>query len=1021
MVEFTTRDPIRPVPDQELVYAVEIDTDEPWTNDSDDRDFLGGVALHPDGGLTPRWDAARAAIDAYPDDNRIGLLIDAREFSGRVSVSAFSKTWNTLDGSWGRWGDDSRSAAIGFPEVAAAAPTDLSEPSSRPSPTQYEVFRYVAIRDRDQGVADVSCRIIEVLGDHFDFFAFNSEFRVDLQGANGPGHGFAGFYAGNIQAEVEGIGIEGDYTTPCESRLKNSWGFPVWMKAVSMMRESYAEDGHRTPYDDGLTVFAHEIGHTWLANASYLAGGERKSMQTAEHGAHWALEVHAPASFPWREQYNGSVMGGAYWRENSDGTFTATSGWTTRGGGFSWLDLYLMGLATPDEVPDMFILRNLRREGPCTAESWECERFGPFAADKEIVTMEQVLAAMGPRNPPAERARKAYNMGFVYFLLPGQTPDPELLRKHAEYRDRALEHWRHITGGRSQLTTAVASPTAPSAPRNLTAVGGDGQVVLSWTAPENDGGFAITDYEYRINGRGSWISIGSTQTTHTVTGLTNGTAYVFQVRAVNAAGSSPYSNQAEATPGVGALDFAHFGNGVSGNDVLITSDLVLVNVAENEIRPVIYFFDRAGNLLEAESVVDLGDVLEVEVDGGLSPTTAMVPLGELTISTHGRGEVVTGSVRVVSDGPIGGVVRFDIPGIGVAGVGASDPTGDALFPARRQAGGIRTAAAIHNLGMEAVDVQCRLMKNGVVLEEIAIELGANGQDARFIEELFTATDTTDFVGSVRCTVPHGGLFTGVAVELDAGNRIFTTLPVVPVDPEGGEEEETTLTFAHFANGTSGDGTLITSDLVLVNVAASMARPAIYFYDQRGELLDPESTVDVGEDLVVREDGGLTVRTAMARLGELTISTHGRGEVVTGSVRVVANGPIGGVLRFDIPGVGVAGVGASQATADALFPARRQAGGIRTAAAIRNLAAQRTTVRCWLMSGGQELEWRDIPLDGHGQYASFIEEVFTRTDTRDFVGSVRCTAAGDEMFTGVAIELDTGNQVFTTLPVVPIQR
>ena len=114
---------------------------------------------------------------------------------------------------------------------------------------------------------------------------------------------------------------------------------------------------------------------------------------------------------------------------------------------------------------------------------------------------------------------------------------------------------------------------------------------------------------------------------------------------------------------------------------------------------------------------------------------------------------------------------------------------------------------------------------------------------------------------------------------------------------GGEEEETTLTFAHFANGTSGDGTLITSDLVLVNVAASTAQPAIYFYDQRGELLEPESTVDVGEDLVVREDGGLTLRTAMPRLGELTISTHGRGEVVTGSVRVVASGPIGGVLAL----------------------------------------------------------------------------------------------------------------------------
>ena len=70
--------------------------------------------------------------------------------------------------------------------------------------------------------------------------------------------------------------------------------------------------------------------------------------------------------------------------------------------------------------------------------------------------------------------------------------------------------------------------TVPDAPTNLLADGGNEQVALSWKAPENDGGFAITDYEVRINGRGSWISTGSIHTTHTVTGLTNGTAYVFQ-------------------------------------------------------------------------------------------------------------------------------------------------------------------------------------------------------------------------------------------------------------------------------------------------------------------------------------------------------------------------------------------------------------------------------------------------------------------------------------------------------------
>ena len=69
--------------------------------------------------------------------------------------------------------------------------------------------------------------------------------------------------------------------------------------------------------------------------------------------------------------------------------------------------------------------------------------------------------------------------------------------------------------------------SAPGSPRNLTAVGGGGQVVLTWDAPEDDGGAAITDYQYRINGRNPWISIGSTDTTHTVTGLVNDTAYVF--------------------------------------------------------------------------------------------------------------------------------------------------------------------------------------------------------------------------------------------------------------------------------------------------------------------------------------------------------------------------------------------------------------------------------------------------------------------------------------------------------------
>ena len=222
-----------------------------------------------------------------------------------------------------------------------------------------------------------------------------------------------------------------------------------------------------------------------------------------------------------------------------------------------------------------------------------------------------------------------------------------------------------------------------------------------------------------------------------------------------------------------ALDFAHFANGGA-----IVSDLVFINAGTAPTRPALYFYDKEGHLIAAESVVDLTEDLEIQADGSLTVQTEMEPLGELTISTHGRGEVVSGSVKVMAGGPIGGVLRFDLPGIGVAGVGASQPVSDAIFPARRQAGGISTAAAIHNLGEEAMVLSCRLMKGGAVLEEAEIPLEANGQEARYIEQMFTNADTSDFVGSVRCTAP--GLFTGVAVELDVGNRIFTTLPVVPV-------------------------------------------------------------------------------------------------------------------------------------------------------------------------------------------------------------------------------------------------
>ena len=83
-----------------------------------------------------------------------------------------------------------------------------------------------------------------------------------------------------------------------------------------------------------------------------------------------------------------------------------------------------------------------------------------------------------------------------------------------------------------------------------------------------------------------------------------------------------------------------------------------------------------------------------------------------------------------------------------------------------------------------MEVSCRLMQEGIVLEEAEIPLMANGQEALYIEEMFTRTDTSDFVGSVRCMVPSGGggegLFTAGVLEMDPGTRTFVTVRVFPV-------------------------------------------------------------------------------------------------------------------------------------------------------------------------------------------------------------------------------------------------
>ncbi len=95
-------------------------------------------------------------------------------------------------------------------------------------------------------------------------------------------------------------------------------------------------------------------------------------------------------------------------------------------------------------------------------------------------------------------------------------------------------------------TVTVTAAGAPAAPTGLTAVAGDGQVALSWTASSGATGYHV---KRSTASGGPFTQVAApTGTTYTDTGLSDGTIYYYVVTAVNSVGESGNSNEVSATP-----------------------------------------------------------------------------------------------------------------------------------------------------------------------------------------------------------------------------------------------------------------------------------------------------------------------------------------------------------------------------------------------------------------------------------------------------------------------------------------
>jgi hypothetical protein len=108
-----------------------------------------------------------------------------------------------------------------------------------------------------------------------------------------------------------------------------------------------------------------------------------------------------------------------------------------------------MGLVSPSEVPDFFILRNLIDEGR------DANGRPIFRARRTRVTIEDVIEVEGPRQPGVDRSQKQFNTGMVMVVEHGKKPSRELIERVDGVRKAWIDYFGTITGHRASMTATV--------------------------------------------------------------------------------------------------------------------------------------------------------------------------------------------------------------------------------------------------------------------------------------------------------------------------------------------------------------------------------------------------------------------------------------------------------------------------------------------------------------------------------------------------------------------------------------
>src|SRR5262245_14597650 len=338
---------------------------------------------------------------------------------------SFELTYGTLNISSGIVGWSAGGSAV------APSITDLSTASGTLAGAQMERFARVNLNEVD--MTAVAQKFYASHGDEYQQLVVFTNFPYNLDNA------FA--FELNVKNSIQGINLDSFDDS-------SSFGSQGALESFLAMNElAEFPDDLDTAVVRGysaIQVLAHEAAHRWLAYPSFRSGAANSTALLGYQQAHWSFFFNADASF----------MEGHLIRDNGNGTFTITAE-TNR---YSKLDQYLMGLVSASEVGPLFYVQPGSGTVHVASDVANPSDIGfTFSGTRRDLTVDDIVAADGPRIPDVSISPKSLRQAFVLLVMAGTSPTAAELQKIESIRSRWTAFFGQATDGRASAVTTINS------------------------------------------------------------------------------------------------------------------------------------------------------------------------------------------------------------------------------------------------------------------------------------------------------------------------------------------------------------------------------------------------------------------------------------------------------------------------------------------------------------------------------------------------------------------------------------